>query len=145
MMKEYIYTIIVSVFVFAVFDVFVSKTKNGKIVKSIISLIITTLIAIPVINLVTNNNLNSEFLNNEDYATYLEELEDNSQKSTLKSLLLKEGVKVSDIEIVREGGVIKNVIIVISSNDEHIDITNKVLSVVKSVVDDGVEVIVETK
>ena len=144
-MKEYIYTIIVSVFVFAVFDAFVSKTKNGKIVKSIISLIITTLIAIPVINLVTNNNLNSEFLNNEDYATYLEELEDNSQKSTLKSLLLKEGVKVSDIEIVSEGGVIKNVIIVISSNDEHIDITNKVLSVVKSVVDDGVEVIVETK
>ncbi len=144
-MKEYLYSITISVLVFAVFDLFITKTRNGKLAKSIISLIVTTMIAIPIVNLFTSSNSNSFNLNDGDFLAHLEEIEDKSQKSYVKSLLLKEGVEVIEIDIDREDNKIKKLIIVISSKSSHIDITKVVLETLKDLVDKGVEVIVETQ
>ena len=144
-MKEYLYSITISVLVFAVFDLFITKTRNGKLAKSIISLIVTTMIAIPIVNLFTSSNSNSFNLNDGDFLAHLEEIEDKSQKSYVKSLLLKEGIEVIEIDIDREDNKIKKLIIVISSKSSHIDITKVVLETLKDLVDKGVEVIVETQ
>ena len=135
-MKDYLYSIVISVLVFAVFNLFITKTKNGKLVKSIISLIV---------NLVSNKSLDNFNFSDEDYLTHLERVEEESQKSYVKSLLLKANVDVKKVEINREENKVKNVKVVISSNSSHIDITKVVLDALKDVVDKGVEVIVETQ
>lgn len=59
-MNEYFITTLSVALFLAVVDVLVSKTQNGKIVKSVISLILVTVLAVPIIKIIGNEDFNIE-------------------------------------------------------------------------------------
>ena len=145
-MKEYLYATLTSVLVLISIDILISKSKNGKVVKSVLALVVTTMLAVPVVSLITGKGSYSLDFSSE-YFEYLTELEDENLKSKIKTAIYEKGIEVKSVTFEKENGKIVKVFIkieneVILDGNGHINIiTERVYSVIKS---DGVEIIVET-
>ena len=146
-MKEYLSSIILSIFVLITFDVLVSKTKNGKMVKSVISLVVTIMLVIPIVNLFSYENLLDFTGSNQTYKSYLNQIEENTIKTQITSALNKEELNAESIELYREEERIYKIHIIIdglgiTEKNEHINITELVKNVLKN---ENLEIVVETK
>lgn len=146
-MKDYLSSIILSIFVLIAFDVLVSKTKNGKMVKSVISLVVTIMLVIPIVNLFSSENILDFAGSNQTYKSYLNQIEENTIKTQITSALNKEELNAESIELYREEERIYKIHIIIdglgiTEKNEHINITELVKNVLKN---ENLEIVVETK
>ncbi len=134
-------------------DVIVSKTKNGKVVKTVISLVAVTILLTPIVSIIKNFDINYDISANENYQNYLIDFESKVYKSTIKSVLEKNGYEVQDVIIsFSEDNVyspkkvtikLKNT--VINGQEEHINMIERVKTLLKTAINtENVEILIET-
>ena len=149
-MKEYFYQTLSVITFLSIADLIVTKTKNGKIVKTIISLISVTALSIPIISIVKNVKITNEnYTLVENYNEYL--LNQNSIKKALID------AEIDNFELKFEFSSSENlfklekiIIIfeneVINDNSEHIDMTERVNLALKNTINlSGVTIEIEAK
>ena len=154
-MSELIASTLVAIALVAVLDTLVSKTKNGLIVKKVISLLSISLILVPICDIIANQDFSYKNTESDTvFAEYLINLEVETIKQGVKTLLLKEGFTVENVQVVTDGVdtdfSIKKIKVKlnnlgISENGEHIHILENVTKLIKDYVkNDKVEVEIET-
>ncbi len=145
-----------SVIIFLAFlDLITSSSKNGKVVKMVTSLIAVTMLAVPIISIVKNENLTQDKVYYNEYLNdYLVELEKKVVQNKIESALKDLECKFSNVnvEFIDEKGtlILEKITVkfdtaVINENGLHIDILESVKNSLKSAIDiQKVEIIVET-
>ncbi len=140
----------------AVFDLLISKSNNGKLVKIVISLISVTILAFPIVSIVKNFSLptNSE-LTDKNYSEYLFNLEKEVSKSKVEKALLKGNVEYEKVilEFEEKDGLytlnkitIKPLKTVINGSEEHINMLERVNLTLKAIINlNEVDILIETK
>lgn len=140
----------------AVFDLLISKSNNGKLVKIIISLISVTILAFPIVSIVKNFSLptNSE-LADKNYSEYLFNLEKDVSKNKVEKALLKGNVEYEKVilEFEEKDGLytlnkitIKPLKTVINGSEEHINMLERVNLTLKTIINlSEVDILIETK
>lgn len=140
-MNSYIYSIGGAITVLALFENIAPNSKNGKLAKTIISIVCVTMIMSPIINIFKNDYSNSNIESNSDYNQYLLNYELNLTEKSIEYLLKNNDFTVENIDINgdNENGkyVIKSMRIklanlVINENDEHIIISEKIKNLISS-------------
>ncbi len=155
-MKEYFYQTLSVITFLSIADLIVTKSKNGKIVKTIISLISVTALSLPIISIVKNVKLSNENFNYvQNYNEYLLELQEEVYKKTIKKALFDAQIDNFELEFEfsSDDNIFKleKIIIifeneVINDNNEHIDMTERVNLALKNTVNlSGVTIEIETK
>lgn len=146
-MEEYfIATLSVSVFL-ALVDVLVTKTQNGKFVKMVISLILVTVLAVPIIKIIGNNNftLDDKF-SSLGLETELIELEKDILTEKIEKTLTNNSIEFLSVDVQvshnENGYVIDKIIIkfsknVINSDSERINMLEKMKTLLKSIISNG--------
>lgn len=153
-MKEYFYQTLSLITFLALVDILVSKSSNGRVVKTVISLISVTALAIPIVSIIKNVDFSlNEDIANENYTKYLLELEEKTYKEKVRSALSYEELYPKDIVIEfldeKNSFTVNKIILifekgVITSEDEHINMTDRVISVLNSKINlSGVTVEIE--
>lgn len=149
-MKTYFITTLSTVFLIVVLDTLVSKSKNGVLVKTVISLVVTTVLAGLITSIITKNNVNHNFQDFQtEYKIYLLEYEKSAVKSQILVRLEKEGYNDISISFLDNGINITKVSVkiaykVINGEIEHIFNLEPAEKIVKEIVGERVEVCVET-
>ena len=101
-MKEYFLTIITTTFFLAMLDGILPKNKNGKLVKSIISVVSVTIILVPILNFLNSDyktNFNDNLFN--DYEKYLTEYHKKTTESEIETLLKSNGYDVTSVHLTK--------------------------------------------
>ena len=149
-MKTYFSSIILAIFTLIAFDLLVSKTKNGKLVKSVISLIVTSMLVIPIVN-AFNGTLDFGYDNsNGYYSEYLFSIEDKVIKTQVETALNKEGIDALEVNILREENLVKEIRVkienlVITEDEEHINRLEEIKScIINALKNLEVDIIIET-
>ncbi len=154
-MKEFFVSTLSAITLLALLDILVTKTKNGKVVKMVISLVATFLISVPIIKIFKGeNNFNSYVTSDELYLKYLDNLEEETIKSEIKITLNIANFKYKDICVLFEDGadgkILKKLIIildkgVIIDKNEHINMIENAKLLLEKVIDvNKVEIEIET-
>lgn len=144
-MNNYFFATISVIILLAFLDIIISKTKNGKVVKSVVSLIAVTMLAVPIVSIVKgDNSLIKEGYYSEYTKNYLIDLEKKVVKNKIKEALkdLEYEILNVEVEYFSENDLleIKKVTVYLSSavineNNEHIDILESVKNAMSTVVD----------
>ncbi|MBE5744489.1 MAG: hypothetical protein E7358_07290 [Clostridiales bacterium] len=150
-MKDYLIISLSIVVLLAFLDIFISKTKNGKVVKSVISVISVTMLLTPIVSIIKgDSSLLEGGYYNEYLSEYLIELEKKVVVNKIDSALDNLDYLISDFELEfsNENDCVileKIKLKVINQNYEHIDILETVKNSLKTVVDvEKVEINFET-
>lgn len=141
-MKEYFYQTLSVITFLALLDILVSKSSNGRVVKTVISLISVIALAIPIVSIINNVNfsINGDSAN-QNYTKYLHELEEKTYKEKVRSALSYEKLYPKDIIIEfldeKNSFTVNKIILifekgVITSESEHINMTDRVISVINN-------------
>ncbi len=134
-MKEFI-VILISVITFLViFEGVLPKGKFGKIVKTIMSLIVVLTMLVPIIKIFNSGYDLSKVLNSDaNYEKYLEEYKKTTLVKEITAVLYSEDIEVKSVfvELSEEKNkvtiLLKNE--VLNENNEHIDILEKAKTLV---------------
>ena len=136
-------------------EIFVSKTKNGRLVSSVISLIAVTMLSIPIVSLIKSD----ESLIKNDYyseysSKYLIELEKKVVYNKIVAVLDRGDYKTTKVELdfsnENDSLTLEKITVffkssVINEKGEHIDILESVKNTLSSIVDiQKVEIEIET-
>ena len=154
-MKEFFISTLSAITILALLDILVTKTKNGKVVKMVISLVATFLISVPIVKIFKGeNNFNNNITSDELYLEYLDKLEDETIYRKIKIALNIGNFEYRDIEVVFEDNtnckVLKKLIIildkgVIIDSAEHINMIENAKKLLEKVIDvKKVEIEIET-
>ncbi|MBQ3235591.1 MAG: hypothetical protein IJA97_05490 [Clostridia bacterium] len=154
-MNSYLLTTLSIIIILSFFEILVTKTQNGKVVKTVISLIITLILTIPIVSILKGEGIDESFVNvNLEYASHLDNLEKTAVESKIKFCLdqggfVYKGVKaefenssdliaLKKIYIILDGGVI-------IEETERINMIKDAERLLKNVIDIGeVEIEIET-
>lgn len=140
----------------AVIDLLVSKSNNGKTVKTVISLISVTILAVPIVTIIKNFTFTSdiEFINY-DYTEYLLNLEKEVYKNRIEKALNTSDIEYEsvDFEFSNENNPFKleKIVIkphgnVIIGSEEHINMSERVNLALENVINlSEVEIKIEAK
>ncbi len=153
-MNNYFYVTLSVIILLAFLDILISKTKNGKLVKTIISIIAVTMLAVPVVSIVKGDN---SFIQNGYYNDHVKEYLENLEKKTVINKIngalnkLEFDYVSVNVEFFDENQniVLKKITVCISSaviNEDlaHIDILESVKNALSTVVDvEKVEISIE--
>lgn len=154
-MNNYFYVTLSVIILLAFLDILISKSKNGAVVKSVISLVAVTMIAVPIVTIVKGD---SSFTKNEFYSDHVKEYLINLEKKVVTNkvsgALDKLEFDYLDVKVEffdeSENLVLKKVTVclsidVINENSEHIDILETVKNALSTVIDvEKVEINIET-
>lgn len=155
-MNEYFIQTLSVITFLAMADLLVTKSSNGKLVKTVISLISVTTLAIPIVSIIKNVDFSSDNFNyNENYNEYLLNLEEEVYIKRIKKALYDAEISDFELSIEFSGGenpfLLNKITVifingVINSKSEHIDMTERVNLALKNVINlSGVTVEIETK
>ncbi len=120
----------------AVIDLLISKTNNGKAVKTVISLISVTILAVPIVSIIKNFAITNDTISIDyDYSEYLLNLEKEVYKNKIEKALKRSEIEYESIYLEFSNGenpyelkkiVIKLNIEVINGSEEHINMSERV-------------------
>lgn len=154
-MNSYLVSTLSVITLLSFLEIIVSKTSNGKAVKTVISLICTFMLIVPVVSILKGeNNYNEALVSENSYYKHLEVLQESAVLQNVKFALNKGDFKYFDTSVEYEfNGDIKSIskikIIldkgVIISQDERINMIKEVKTLLSEVVDvEEVEIEIET-
>lgn len=87
-MKDYFIATILIILFLSIVDLIVTKSKNGKVVKMVISLVSVTLLSAPIVSIVKNGSINFDsYTIDYEYSNHLLNLESSIIKSKIKTAL----------------------------------------------------------
>ena len=136
-MKEYFYQTLSVITFLALLDILVSKSSNGRVVKTVISLISVIALAIPIVSIINNVNfsINGDSAN-QNYTKYLHELEEKVRSALSYEKLYPKDIIIEFLDSENSFTVNKIILIfekgVITSESEHINMTDRVISVINN-------------
>ena len=99
LMNGYFLSTLSVIIILAFFDAIVSKTKNGKSVKIIISLFSTFLLLTPILKVFKGGDFNSNLSSISYYEEYLNSLEDEVVLSKIKFALNRGNLNFNDVKV----------------------------------------------
>ncbi len=143
-MNKYFISTLSVIFLLSILDILVSKTKNGKAVRAVISLIATFILITPILSIFKVNSGENLLLSDELYLNYLENLEDETVRRKLKIALNIGDFEYLDlfVEFENDGRNknLKKVTIilpkgVILGSDEHINMIEKAKTLLEKEID----------
>lgn len=144
-MSGYLVSTLSIITVLAFLDILVSKTRNGRAVKTVISLITTFMLVLPVVSILKGEGFSNEVLDsNSFYDEYLVELEEKTVLSSIKFALNKGEFDFIDVateySTEKDEKYLKKIIIklenkVISGSDEHINMLKEAKKLLENTVD----------
>lgn len=149
-MAQYFISILSISLFLAMVDLLLLKTQNAKLVRSIISLILITVLIVPIINIIESNDFGDN-----NYSLELEEqlilIEKETLTSKIKNVLDSNNVIYDSlsVEISTEDNKyqIKKVIIylsqVINDENERININEKIKNLISSLISDKEKIQIE--
>lgn len=140
--------------ILAFFDTLVSKTKNGKSVKIIISLFSTFLLLIPILKVFKGGDISVNLSSISYYEEYLDSLEDEVVLSKIKFALNRGDINFDDVKVKYENIESEKTLIkitiflsgsVINDENENINMLENVKKLLENTVDvNKVEIEIET-
>ena len=152
-MSSYFYAISGVIIVLALFENITPNSNTGKTVKTIISIICVMVILSPIINFLKCNVNDNTIESNATFDEYLASYQTNLVENSIKHLLITEGYELDNVLVktsYNNGEQILNLIsikfknLVISSDDEHINIIEKIKNLLSSRLNiNGVEILIE--
>lgn len=135
-MKEYFLTIITATFFLAILDGVLPKNNNGKLVKSIITVVSVSIILVPILNFFKNDfeyNYSEQVFDN--YDDYLLKYQEETTINEIKTLLNNNKYDVSSVEILNDSDkqIIKIILLDngINEDSEHINSIENAQNLVK--------------
>ncbi len=151
-MNNYIYAIGGAITVLALFENIAPSGKNGKLCKTIISIICVIMIMSPIIK-IFKNEYNGEVMSSASYSEYLLNYEETLTAKSIEYLLKNNDFSIENVEVNGEnvdGKFIVKLVkiklknLVILDSDEHIFISEKIKNLIKSrLYVDDMELIIE--
>lgn len=144
-MSNYLFSTLSIIIFLAFLDIIISKTKNGKMVRTITSLIAVSMLVLPIVSIIKGDN---NIVKNGYYSEYLNEYLVNLEKKVI-STKIKNALKDFEYDVLsvevdfnnsEDQLIVKKVKIlldesVISENISHIDIVESVEKLLETVVD----------
>lgn len=144
-MSNYLFSTLSIIIFLAFLDMVISKTKNGKMVRTITSLIAVSMLVLPIVSIIKGDN---NIVKNGYYSEYLSEYLVNLEKKVI-STKIKNALKDFEYDVLsvevdfnnsEDQLIVKKVKIlldesVISENISHIDIVESVEKLLETVVD----------
>ena len=140
--------------ILAFFDTLVSKTKNGKSVKIIISLFSTFLLLIPILKVFKGGDISVNLSSISYYEEYLDSLEDEVVLSKIKFALNRGDINFDDVKVKYENIESEKTLIkitiffndsVINDENENINMLENVKKLLENTIDvNKVEIEIET-
>lgn len=153
-MNGYFLSTLSVIIILAFFDAIVSKTKNGKSVKIIISLFSTFLLLTPILKVFKGGDFNSNLSSISYYEEYLNSLEDEVMLSKIKFALNRGNLNFNDVLVVYENTESEKTLIkitiffndlVINDENENINMLENVKKLLENTIDvNKVEIEIET-
>ena len=153
-MNGYFLSTLSVIIILAFFDAIVSKTKNGKSVKIIISLFSTFLLLSPILKVFKGGDFNSNLSSISYYEEYLNSLEDEVVLSKIIFALNRGKLNFNDVLVVYENTESEKTLIkitiflsesVINDENENINMLENVKKLLENTVDvNKVEIEIET-
>lgn len=150
-MNNFFLASLTSIAFLSILDVLVSKSKNGKLVKTVISIVAVCMLLTPILSIVKNFSLSN--INEIDYEKDYLELEGKIYTSNIKNVLLKAGYKVEGVEVEfsteNENSTLNKITIkfrnqVIIESGGHINMLDNVKTLLSGSINlDKVEVVIE--
>lgn len=143
-MSKYFLSTLSVIFLLSILDILVSKTKNGKAARAVISLVATFILITPILSIFKIDNAESSIFRDELYLNYLENLEDETIRRKLKIALNVGNFEYLDLlvefENDGENKNLKKVTIilpkgVILDNAEHINMIEKAKTLLEKEID----------
>ena len=134
-MEKYL-VVVSSVIIFlAVFEGVLPSGKFGKMVKTVVSMVVTIVILTPIVN-IFNNSFDYETIinSNDGYVEYLNEYKKITLEKEVKSFLLINGLDVESVFVtINENNNLLEILIKkdeLNSESEHINILEKAKNLV---------------
>ena len=153
-MNDYFLSTLSGIINLAFFDAIVSKTKNGKSVKIIISLFSTFLLLSPILKVFKGGDFNSNLSSISYNEEYLNSLEDEVMLSKIKFALNRGNLNFNDVLVVYENTESEKTLIkitiffndsVINDENENINMLENVKKLLENTIDvNKVEIEIET-
>ena len=150
-MKDYFIATILIILFLSIVDLIVTKSKNGKVVKMVISLVSVTLLSAPIVSIVKNGSINFDsYTIDYEYSNHLLNLETSIIKSKIKTALNDINFVYEDVNLCvlsqNDSVELKKIIIkvkneVIIGSDAHINMIESVKSALKNIIDTDLVVI----
>lgn len=135
-MKEYFLTIITATFFLAILDGVLPQNNNGKLVKTIITVVSVSIILVPILNFFKNDfeyNYSEQVF--DKYDDYLLKYQEETTINEIKTLLNNNKYDVSSVEILNDSDkqIIKIILLDngINEDSEHINSIENAQNLVK--------------
>lgn len=153
-MNRYIIEALSAITFLAIFDLLISKSNNGKLVKVVISLISVTILAVPIVSIVKNFSISTnEYFADLEYAEYLLNIEKKVCQNKVEKALNSDDIEYKNVilEFEQKDGfynlnkiTIKLLKTVINGSEEHINMLERVNLTLKTIINlNEVEIVIE--
>ena len=153
-MNRYIIEALSAITFLAIFDLLISKSNNGKLVKVVISLILVTILAVPIVSIVKNFSISTnEYFADLEYAEYLLNIEKKVCQNKVEKALISDDIEYKNVilEFEQKDGfynlnkiTIKLLKTVINGSEEHINMLERVNLTLKTIINlNEVEIVIE--
>ena len=151
-MNSYFSVIITSISFLTVLDLLISKSKNGRVAKTVISVVSVTMLAYPVVSLIKNFNLSYTPEADVNFEIHLLENKKSFYENSIKNSLNELGFEILNVNCEFDSKksynlnkiTVKTKFDVINKNDANIYMVDEIKKLLKSVTDvNFVEIIIE--